>query len=195
MMERVGELEYPERDELHLVDVLQALGDPVRLQIVRILDQAGGAIACNEMGLPVAKSTGSHHLKVLREVGVVRSQVDGLAATTRCVATTWKLGSQACSTASYRPVRATGPNGCEASGDQICLANSGTEVVKRHHFWRRAVPCDGDIEPQLTARYLPDQRAPRSTWAAICVETAARMDTFRCPSSRGSADCSSGSCD
>ena len=77
MMERVGELEYPERDELQLVDVLQALGDPVRLQIVRILDQADGAIACNEMGLPVAKSTGSHHLKVLREAGVVRAQVDG----------------------------------------------------------------------------------------------------------------------
>ena len=77
MMERVGDLEYPERDELQLVDVLQALGDPVRLQIVRILDQADGAIACNEMGLPVAKSTGSHHLKVLREAGVVRAQVDG----------------------------------------------------------------------------------------------------------------------
>ena len=77
MMERVGELEYPERDELQLVDVLQALGDPIRLQIVRILDQADGAIACNEMGLPVAKSTGSHHLKVLREAGVVRAQVDG----------------------------------------------------------------------------------------------------------------------
>ena len=76
-MERVGDVEYPERDELELVDVLQALGDPVRLQIVRILDQADGAIACNEIGLPVAKSTGSHHLKVLREAGVVRAQVDG----------------------------------------------------------------------------------------------------------------------
>jgi DNA-binding transcriptional ArsR family regulator len=76
-MERVGELEYPERDELQLVDVLQALGDPMRLRIVRLLDQAEGAIACNEMGLPVAKSTGSHHLKVLREAGVVRAQVDG----------------------------------------------------------------------------------------------------------------------
>jgi len=49
--------------------VLQARGDPIRLQIVRILDQADGAIACNEMGLPVAKSTGSHHLRLLREAG------------------------------------------------------------------------------------------------------------------------------
>ena len=72
-----GELEYPQRDEIELVEVLQAFGDPVRLQIVRILDQSAGAIACNEMGLPVAKSTGSHHLKVLREAGVVKAQVDG----------------------------------------------------------------------------------------------------------------------
>jgi DNA-binding transcriptional ArsR family regulator len=71
------ELEYPERDDIELVDVLQALGDPVRLQIVRILDEGDGAIACHEMGLPVSKSTGSHHLKVLREAGVVQAQVDG----------------------------------------------------------------------------------------------------------------------
>ena len=62
---------------IELVDVLQALGDPIRLQIVRILDEADGAIACHEMGLPVSKSTGSHHLKVLREAGVVQAQVDG----------------------------------------------------------------------------------------------------------------------
>ena len=29
------------------------------------------------MGLPVAKSTGSHHLKVLREAGIVTAEVDG----------------------------------------------------------------------------------------------------------------------
>jgi DNA-binding transcriptional ArsR family regulator len=76
MMEGVG-LEYPERDELQLVEVLQALGDPVRLQIVRILDRADGAMACNEIPISVSKSTGSHHLKVLREAGVVKAQIDG----------------------------------------------------------------------------------------------------------------------
>jgi DNA-binding transcriptional ArsR family regulator len=77
MMHAVGEVEYPERDDIQLVEVLQALGDPMRLQIVRILDEGDGAIACNEMGLPVSKSTGSHHLKVLREAGVVKGKVDG----------------------------------------------------------------------------------------------------------------------
>jgi DNA-binding transcriptional ArsR family regulator len=77
MKHHVGEPEYPERDDIQLVDVLQALGDPVRLQIVRILDETEGAIACHEIPIPVSKSTGSHHLKVLREAGVVRAQVDG----------------------------------------------------------------------------------------------------------------------
>jgi DNA-binding transcriptional ArsR family regulator len=77
MMVAVGGLEYPERDALQLVDVLQALGDPVRLQIVRFLHASDGAIACHEIPIPVSKSTGSHHLKVLREAGVVRAQVDG----------------------------------------------------------------------------------------------------------------------
>ena len=76
-MDCVGGVEYPERGELELVDVLQALGDPVRLQIVRFLDSSDGAIACHEIPIPVSKSTGSHHLKVLREAGVVKAQADG----------------------------------------------------------------------------------------------------------------------
>ena len=76
-MHPVVELESPTREELQLVDVLQALADPVRLQIVRTLDASDGAIACHELGLPVSKSTGSHHLKVLREAGVVTAHVDG----------------------------------------------------------------------------------------------------------------------
>ena len=76
-MHDAGVLEGPSVEELDLVEVLQALGDPVRLQIVRLLDQADDPVACHEMGLPVAKSTGSHHLKVLREAGIVTAQVDG----------------------------------------------------------------------------------------------------------------------
>jgi DNA-binding transcriptional ArsR family regulator len=71
------ELEGPARADIELIDVLQALADPVRLQIVRELAAADGPIACHEFALPVAKSTGSHHLKVLREAGVVRAEIDG----------------------------------------------------------------------------------------------------------------------
>jgi len=64
-------------EELDLVEVLQALADPVRLQIVQTLDASDEPIACHELGLPVGKSTGSHHLKVLREAGIVSAEVDG----------------------------------------------------------------------------------------------------------------------
>ena len=76
-MQKVAELEGPARADIELVEVLQALADPVRLQIVRALADADGPIACHEFAIPVAKSTGSHHLKVLREAGVVTAQVDG----------------------------------------------------------------------------------------------------------------------
>jgi DNA-binding transcriptional ArsR family regulator len=72
-----GHLAAPTRAELDLVEVLQALGDPVRLQIVHVLADAAAPIACHEIPIPVGKSTGSHHLKVLREAGVVSAQVDG----------------------------------------------------------------------------------------------------------------------
>jgi DNA-binding transcriptional ArsR family regulator len=72
-----GHLAGPTRAELDLVEVLQALADPVRLQIVNFLADADAPVACHEIPLPVGKSTGSHHLKVLREAGVVSAQVDG----------------------------------------------------------------------------------------------------------------------
>ena len=65
-----------------------------------ILDQADGAIACNEMGLPVAKSTGSHHLKVLREAGVVTRPGRRHPAVLHAArATTSRPASPACSRA------------------------------------------------------------------------------------------------
>lgn len=68
---------YPTPDELDLVEVLQALSDPQRLELVQLLDRADGALACVDLALPVSKSTTSHHLKVLREAGVVRSREEG----------------------------------------------------------------------------------------------------------------------
>jgi DNA-binding transcriptional ArsR family regulator len=69
-----ADLHYPSGDELQLVDVLEAFADPVRLSMVRVLDEADGAVACGEIPLLVAKSTRSHHFKVLREAGIVRAQ-------------------------------------------------------------------------------------------------------------------------
>jgi DNA-binding transcriptional ArsR family regulator len=62
---------------MSLEAVLQALGDPVRLQIVRKLHECQEAKACGTFGLPVGKSTASHHFKVLREAGLIRQRVEG----------------------------------------------------------------------------------------------------------------------
>jgi DNA-binding transcriptional ArsR family regulator len=62
-----------------LVTVLQALSDPVRLEIVRQLagcdEQAG--LPCGKIELEVTKSTASHHLKTLRNAGITAEREEG----------------------------------------------------------------------------------------------------------------------
>src|SRR6058998_670845 len=68
---------HPRREELALESVLQALSDPVRLQIVRTLAAEPEGRTCGTFGLPVSKSTASHHFRVLREAGVISQHVAG----------------------------------------------------------------------------------------------------------------------
>jgi ArsR family transcriptional regulator len=60
------------------VKVLQAIAEPTRLAIVRQLASAGEVCAC-DFGdcCDVTQPTVSHHLKVLREAGVVRGERRG----------------------------------------------------------------------------------------------------------------------
>ena len=68
----------PRREDLRLESVLQALGDPVRLGIVRQLAEAPDhQRRCGTFNLPVTKSTASHHFRVLREAGVIAQWVSG----------------------------------------------------------------------------------------------------------------------
>lgn len=53
-----------------LGDVLEALSDPVRLEMVRRMAEAGQPVACADLYDSVSKSTASHHFKVLREAGL-----------------------------------------------------------------------------------------------------------------------------
>lgn len=60
------------------VQLLQALADPTRLEIVRELSRMGGVCACDfTQCCTVAQPTISHHLKVLREAGVVTAERRG----------------------------------------------------------------------------------------------------------------------
>jgi DNA-binding transcriptional ArsR family regulator len=69
---------HPSTDALDLATIMRTVGDPLRLQIVRMLAD-GQEHACNDMtsalGLPT--STGSYHLRLLREAGVTRARADG----------------------------------------------------------------------------------------------------------------------
>lgn len=56
--------------------ILQAFSDPVRLEIVRQLDEAGEK-ACGKFELDMPKSSLSHHFRILRESGVIESEGRG----------------------------------------------------------------------------------------------------------------------
>jgi ArsR family transcriptional regulator len=65
-------------DEARAVRILRALANPVRFRIVQIL-AARDACVCGDLvdELPLAQSTVSEHLKVLKEAGVVRGVIEG----------------------------------------------------------------------------------------------------------------------
>jgi ArsR family transcriptional regulator, arsenate/arsenite/antimonite-responsive transcriptional repressor len=76
---------YPdvERDEaLRMAEVAKALGDPIRLQLVDVLRRHAGKVCVCELVplFDVSQPTLSHHLKKLREAGLVDSERRGLWA-------------------------------------------------------------------------------------------------------------------
>lgn len=66
----------PPVERFELAAVLHALSDPVRLSIVARLS-GGEECSCGSFELPVGKSTCTHHLRVLRQAGVVHQRVEG----------------------------------------------------------------------------------------------------------------------
>ena len=67
-------------DEQRLADMLKALGNPVRFQIVQILAEKQMCITGEIVEFTtLAQSTVSQHLKVLREAGLIEGEVDGPA--------------------------------------------------------------------------------------------------------------------
>ena len=69
---------HPDVSALNLATIMHAVGDPLRLDIVRLLADDRPR-PCSEvssaMGLPV--STCSYHLRLLREAGVTRTRAEG----------------------------------------------------------------------------------------------------------------------
>jgi len=70
--------EVHDLDDTELAAMTKALGHPVRLQIVRILAARTACITGDLVAeLPVAQSTASEHLRILREAGLVKGEIEG----------------------------------------------------------------------------------------------------------------------
>src|SRR4051812_12536863 len=69
---------HPPSSALDLATIMRTLGDPVRLEIVRMLADDRPRV-CNELStaLGIPPSTGSYHLRLLREAGVTRTRAQG----------------------------------------------------------------------------------------------------------------------
>ncbi|MEM6284284.1 MAG: metalloregulator ArsR/SmtB family transcription factor [Chloroflexota bacterium] len=67
-------------DEERLMLMMKALGNPVRLQIVRYLKQNPMCITKDIVAYsPMAQATVSQHLEVLREAGIICGTIEGPA--------------------------------------------------------------------------------------------------------------------
>ena len=70
-------MEGPSADE-ELARLSKAVGHPARVAILRLLVRREACI-CGDIvdELPLAQSTVSQHLKILKEAGLIRGEIDG----------------------------------------------------------------------------------------------------------------------
>lgn len=71
---------HPAKEDISLAGVLGALADPMRLKIVRNMLNEKSCMSCSEAAPcpDMAKSTLSHHFRILREAGVIRTAKQGV---------------------------------------------------------------------------------------------------------------------
>ncbi|HEY4214779.1 MAG TPA: metalloregulator ArsR/SmtB family transcription factor [Steroidobacteraceae bacterium] len=69
------------KEDITLAALLGALGDPMRLKILKnLLDSRDGRLSCSGAApcTHMAKSTLSHHFRVLRDAGLIRTTKQGV---------------------------------------------------------------------------------------------------------------------
>jgi ArsR family transcriptional regulator len=76
---------YPDVERDHaqrMAKIAKALGDPVRIELVDVLRKHAGKVCVCELVplFDLSQPTISHHLKVLRDAGLVASERQGLWA-------------------------------------------------------------------------------------------------------------------
>jgi ArsR family transcriptional regulator len=68
----------PALDDVEMAGMAKALAHPVRLRILRVLDERTTCVTGDvvlEVGL--AQSTVSEHLRILREAGLIQGEIEG----------------------------------------------------------------------------------------------------------------------
>jgi DNA-binding transcriptional ArsR family regulator len=68
---------HPATEDITLAGVFHAIGDPVRLELLRRVDEAG-ELTCGPGDLAIPKSTLSNHWRLLREAGIIHTRLDGV---------------------------------------------------------------------------------------------------------------------
>lgn len=71
------QIRHPNIDQVELTDIMYALSDPTRIEIVGRLASAGRKLTCGELDLNRPKSSMSHHFKILRAAGLVETLIEG----------------------------------------------------------------------------------------------------------------------
>jgi ArsR family transcriptional regulator, arsenate/arsenite/antimonite-responsive transcriptional repressor len=71
-------IDMPTTTDETVLEMLRAVANPVRYRVLQILAERGEC-QCGSLGdeLPIAPSTLSQHLKVLREAGLIQGAIDG----------------------------------------------------------------------------------------------------------------------
>jgi DNA-binding transcriptional ArsR family regulator len=67
----------PTREQIRLSAVLEAFANPLRMEVVVRLTQEPAVAGCGELIPQLSRSTASHHLRMLRDSGVMRLIRDG----------------------------------------------------------------------------------------------------------------------
>lgn len=92
-------LTHPAPEDITVQGILYALADPVRAEILAQLMRSSCAQSCSSFvktrDRQLAKSTLSHHYRILREAGLIRSERCGveLRNTPRCAEIERRFGS------------------------------------------------------------------------------------------------------
>ena len=65
-------------DEERLASLAKAIGHPTRVRILRLLAERSSCVTGDLVAeLPLAQSTVSEHLRILREAGLIQGEIEG----------------------------------------------------------------------------------------------------------------------